>query len=270
MLYPLLWMLAASFRPENEIFSSHLALAELDRISAPTSAAGSASQSASAVSSSTRFVISVSAVIGNVIACSLAAYAFARLEFRGRNFWFALMLGTLMLPYQVTLIPQYVLFLNLGWVNTYPAAGRAEIPRGRRLLHLPDGAVLPRHPARARRGGDDGRLLALAHLLEDHAAAVAAGAGDRRDLHLHLDLGRFLRAADLPQRHEATTPIQLGLRTFVDSTRQVRLGRAVRHVDAVAGADLRLLPVLPAPADRGHRHDRHEAVTAASTRYRHP
>ena len=53
-----------------------------------------------------------------MLACSLAAYAFARLEFRGRKFWFALMLGTLMLPYQVTLIPQYVLFLNLGWVNS--------------------------------------------------------------------------------------------------------------------------------------------------------
>ncbi|MFL5194390.1 MAG: carbohydrate ABC transporter permease, partial [Microvirga sp.] len=38
--------------------------------------------------------------------------------FVGRNFWFAIMLGTLMIPYHVTLIPQYVLFLNLGWVNT--------------------------------------------------------------------------------------------------------------------------------------------------------
>ena len=76
----------------------------------------------------------------------------------------------------------------------HPAARRAEVPRARRLLHLPDGAVLPRHPARARRGGDDGRLLALADLLEDHAAAVDAGAGDRRDLLVHLDLGRLLRA----------------------------------------------------------------------------
>ena len=58
-------------------------------------------------------------MIGNVVACSLAAYAFARLQFRGRNFWFAMMLGTLMMPYHVTLIPQYVLFLNLGWVDTF-------------------------------------------------------------------------------------------------------------------------------------------------------
>jgi multiple sugar transport system permease protein len=56
---------------------------------------------------------------GNVLTCSLAAYAFARLKFWGRDFWFALMLGTLMLPYHVTLIPQYVLFLHLDWVNTF-------------------------------------------------------------------------------------------------------------------------------------------------------
>ncbi len=64
-------------------------------------------------------VIAVLTVVGNVVACSLAAYAFARLRFAGRNFWFAIMLGTMMIPYHVTLIPQYVLFLDLGWVNTF-------------------------------------------------------------------------------------------------------------------------------------------------------
>jgi len=63
--------------------------------------------------------ISLLSVIGNVFSCSLAAYAVARLKFPGRNFWFALMLGTMMLPYHVTLIPQYVLFLNLDWVDTF-------------------------------------------------------------------------------------------------------------------------------------------------------
>jgi len=58
-------------------------------------------------------------VVGNLLACSFAAYAFARLRFTGRNFFFALMMMTMMLPYHVVLIPQYVLFLNLGWVDTY-------------------------------------------------------------------------------------------------------------------------------------------------------
>jgi multiple sugar transport system permease protein len=58
-------------------------------------------------------------VIGNVVSCSFAAYAFARLEFSGKTIWFALMMMTLMIPYHVVLIPQYLLFLKLGWVNTY-------------------------------------------------------------------------------------------------------------------------------------------------------
>ena len=58
-------------------------------------------------------------VIGNVISCSLTAFAFARLDFWLKRFWFAFMLGTIMLPYHVTLIPQFVLFHKLGWFNTF-------------------------------------------------------------------------------------------------------------------------------------------------------
>jgi multiple sugar transport system permease protein len=118
MLYPLLWMLSASFRPENEIFTAkNLWPSEwsLDayfrgwhglRIGFDTFFLNS-------------LIVSSLSIIGNLATCSLAAFAFARLEFKGRRFWFAMMLGTLMLPYQVTLIPQYVLFHNLNWVNTF-------------------------------------------------------------------------------------------------------------------------------------------------------
>ncbi|HMN29450.1 MAG TPA: carbohydrate ABC transporter permease, partial [Caldilineaceae bacterium] len=58
-------------------------------------------------------------IIGTVISCSLAAYGFARLRFRGRDLLFVILLATLMLPSQVTLIPQYIWFARLGWVNTY-------------------------------------------------------------------------------------------------------------------------------------------------------
>jgi multiple sugar transport system permease protein len=120
MLYPLLWLLASSFRPENEIFGAGISLLPSDSWSLDSYFRG---WSGLRVSFSTFFanslIISVLCVIGNVAACSLAAFAFARLEFAGRRFWFAMMLMTLMLPYQVTLIPQYVLFLNLGWVNTF-------------------------------------------------------------------------------------------------------------------------------------------------------
>ena len=117
MLYPLLWMVSASVRPENEIFSStSLIPSSIDFSSYLRGWIGLDITFGRFFWNS--LVISILTVIGNVVACSLAAYAFARLRFAGRNFWFAIMLGTLMIPYHVTLIPQYVLFLNLGWVNT--------------------------------------------------------------------------------------------------------------------------------------------------------
>jgi multiple sugar transport system permease protein len=58
-------------------------------------------------------------IIGTVISCTLGAYGFARLRFRGRDFWFVILLATMMLPSQVTMIPQYIWFAKLGWVNTY-------------------------------------------------------------------------------------------------------------------------------------------------------
>lgn len=58
-------------------------------------------------------------LLGTVTSVSLVAYAFSRLHWRGRNVVFALMMGTLMLPYQATLVPQYVLFFELGWLRTF-------------------------------------------------------------------------------------------------------------------------------------------------------
>jgi multiple sugar transport system permease protein len=118
MLYPLFWMLGSSFKPENLIFSESSPIPRVwdwgNYVSGWT---------ALRVSFTTfylnSFTVAGLAVIGNLAACSLTAYAFARLEFRLKWFWFALMMGTLMLPYHVTLVPQYILFLKLGWVNTF-------------------------------------------------------------------------------------------------------------------------------------------------------
>lgn len=117
MIYPLLWMLGGSFKPELEIFSTINPIPQewvfsnyVDGWEATDPDFG-------------RFyvnslVICVLAVVGNVMACSLTAYAFARLDFAGKKFWFAIMIGSLMLPVHALLIPQYVLFINLDWVNT--------------------------------------------------------------------------------------------------------------------------------------------------------
>ena len=117
MLYPLLWMVGSSFKPNNEIFTSSSLLPE-----AFTTAAYRRGWAGLRVPFSAffvnSFIIAVLAVIGNLVTCSLAAFAFARLRFFGRSVMFALMLGTLMMPQHAVLIPQYVLFLNLGWVDT--------------------------------------------------------------------------------------------------------------------------------------------------------
>ena len=59
------------------------------------------------------------AVLGQIISSSLVGFGFARFRFRGRNLIFILMLSTMMLPGQVTMIPVFLLFRSLGWVNTY-------------------------------------------------------------------------------------------------------------------------------------------------------
>tara|TARA_R110002124_G_scaffold109676_23_gene263016 strand:+ start:1043 stop:1930 length:888 start_codon:yes stop_codon:yes gene_type:complete len=117
MLYPLLWLLAASVRPENEIFTSASIIPSSFSLDAYIRGWNGLRTSFGTFYLNS-FVISGLSVIGNVLACSMAAFAFARLEFKFKSFWFAMMLMTLMLPYQVTLIPQYVLFRQLGWVNT--------------------------------------------------------------------------------------------------------------------------------------------------------
>jgi multiple sugar transport system permease protein len=65
------------------------------------------------------FKISVLGVIGQLLSCSLAAFAFARIRFPGRETVFMIWLACLMIPYQVTLIPQYLLFRNFGWLDTH-------------------------------------------------------------------------------------------------------------------------------------------------------
>jgi multiple sugar transport system permease protein len=64
-------------------------------------------------------LICVATIAGTLVSCSLAAYAFACLNARGRNVIFALLLSTMMLPAQVTIIPLFKLFASIGWVNTF-------------------------------------------------------------------------------------------------------------------------------------------------------
>ena len=118
MLYPVIWMAASSLRPEEEIFGGLGLIPEtftLENYRTGWFLFGDRTFGTFFINS---FVISGLAIVGNLIACSMAGYAFARLQFKLKWVWFALMLGSIMLPIHAQLIPQYIFFLKIGWVNT--------------------------------------------------------------------------------------------------------------------------------------------------------
>lgn len=118
MVYPLIWMIISSVKPDDEIFGNiSLWPSEFVWQNYPDGWEGL--YLSFTVFYKNSIIITVLAVIGNTLSCSFAAYAFARLEFKGKNIFFALMMMTLMIPYHVVLIPQYLLFLKIGWVNTF-------------------------------------------------------------------------------------------------------------------------------------------------------
>lgn len=118
MLYPLLWMARGSIMPENQIFSSASFLPEEIVLSNyPEGWAANPPGFGRFLLNSG--IVSIGAVIGNLFACTLAAYAFARVQFPLKRFWFAAMLATVMIPAHATLIPQYTIFTALDWVDTY-------------------------------------------------------------------------------------------------------------------------------------------------------
>jgi len=119
MIYPVIWMIFSSFKPNNMIFSDPSLIPKVITIdNYITGWQGYAGTTFGSFFANSLLICTV-AIVGNLISCSMAAYAFARLKFTGRSFWFAVMLLTLMLPGHVTLVPRYILFNSFGWVGTF-------------------------------------------------------------------------------------------------------------------------------------------------------
>jgi multiple sugar transport system permease protein len=116
-LMPLLWMVTSSLKPQAEIFQYPPVLLPLPP----------RWQNYSELFKVWPFwlylrntmTITVPSVIGQVISSSLVAYGFSRIRWPGRNIVFILVLATLMLPFQVTMIPLYIIFRQLGWIGTF-------------------------------------------------------------------------------------------------------------------------------------------------------
>lgn len=114
---PAFWMLSASLKPEYEIFAS-------PPVWWPVAPRWQNFSEALTALPFGRFavntlIIALSSIVGHLLSCSVVAYGFARLNAPGKGFWFVLMLSTLMLPYPVTMVPLYILFSRLGWVNSF-------------------------------------------------------------------------------------------------------------------------------------------------------
>lgn len=118
MIYPVVWLLSASFKPLNETFTSTSLLPHTWTLENYTNGWNALDYSFD-VFFVNSLIVCAGAVVGNLLSCSMAAYSFARIKFKFKAFWFILMLGTIMLPYNVIVVPQYILFKDFGWINTF-------------------------------------------------------------------------------------------------------------------------------------------------------
>lgn len=116
-LFPFLWLVFTSFKPENEVLTfppkilpTHWKLTNYPEVFQLIDFGQYYLNS---------IFVSVIGVFGTVLSSTVVAFGFARLKGIGRGFWFALLLATMMLPTQVTMIPVYLIYSKLGLVNTF-------------------------------------------------------------------------------------------------------------------------------------------------------
>ncbi|MGM0875784.1 MAG: carbohydrate ABC transporter permease [Bacillota bacterium] len=119
MLYPVIWLLMSSFKPSDTIFVTAKSLIPDPWIFSNFSQGweGIGGNSFGVFIKNT-VVLVIFTMIGQVISSAVIAFGFARLSFAGKGFWFAIMMVTLMLPYEVVMIPQYIIFSKLGWLDS--------------------------------------------------------------------------------------------------------------------------------------------------------
>jgi multiple sugar transport system permease protein len=120
MMYPILWMYSSSLKTRDEVWTTvnNLIPSELHWENYENGWAGFGGLTFTTFYKNSL----IYAVFGSALQVSMSAvvaFGFARLRFRGRSIWFSIMLLTLMLPPQVLMIPQYIIFSKLGWVNTF-------------------------------------------------------------------------------------------------------------------------------------------------------
>ena len=121
MIYPVLWMIANSFKTSAEIFGSASLFPReftVDNYVRGWQYTGTRRLTfANFFLNST--IYSVLATAAAVLSSSVIAYGFARIQFAGRKILYGCMIATMLVPFQVLMVPQYIIFHKLGWVNTF-------------------------------------------------------------------------------------------------------------------------------------------------------
>lgn len=120
MLYPLIWMLMSSFKDKNEIFTTAYSLwpttwAIGENYSNGWKGIGGVGFGTFMLNS---ILVTFFATLGNIVSSVMAAFALARVNFKGAKFWFTCVMITMLVPSQVMVVPQYIIFKNLSLINT--------------------------------------------------------------------------------------------------------------------------------------------------------
>ena len=119
MVFPLIWMVFGTFKTNKEMFSSVSLLPEHFTLQYYIEGWKAQGQYTYGTFLTNTVILVLPVVIFTVISCSLVAYGFTRFKFPMKKQLFALMISTMMLPNTVVIIPRYIIFRELGWLNTY-------------------------------------------------------------------------------------------------------------------------------------------------------
>jgi multiple sugar transport system permease protein len=120
MIYPILWLAASSLKPNDEIFAHAYSLipSRLEFFNYVSGWKGFGGTTFATFFKNSLLIVIVS-TLGAVVSSALVAYGFARTQFFGKSIWFSCVMLTMMLPNDVTVIPQYIMFSKLGWLSTF-------------------------------------------------------------------------------------------------------------------------------------------------------
>lgn len=117
MFVPFLWLLTSSFKTQNQIFQ--FPPQWIPQPFQPENYVRALTYKPFHLYFRNSMIIATLNVVAVVLSASFCAYGFARIRFKGRDFWFGIVMATLFLPYAILIVPSFLIFSKLGWINTF-------------------------------------------------------------------------------------------------------------------------------------------------------